>query len=157
MCLAAFCKQNIRFLKNEKWRLFCHYIEAQTSLKRNYHIKSPLITFVKVKRKTQLESWYVDSTKQLWKYETLESHIWKKSLYFDFWWKNSFMHKLVIWSLYFWCYELESCNYCLKCWVIWLLLPQTPHICFLYNCWVFIPCRKEEIYSLEVGKSVFLP
>ena len=28
---------------------------------------------------------------------------------------------------------------------------------FLYNCWVFIPCRKEEIHSLEVGKSVFLP
>ena len=25
--------------------------------------------------------------------------------------------------------RLESCNYCLKCWVIWLLLPQTPRIC----------------------------
>ena len=25
--------------------------------------------------------------------------------------------------------RLESCNYCLKCWVIWLLLPQTPCIC----------------------------
>ena len=25
--------------------------------------------------------------------------------------------------------RLESCNYCLKCWVIWLLLPQTLRIC----------------------------
>ena len=25
--------------------------------------------------------------------------------------------------------RLDSCNYCLKCWVIWLLLPQTPRIC----------------------------
>ena len=27
---------------------------------------------------------------------------------------------------------------------------------FLYNCWVFIPCRKEEIHSLEVEKICFL-
>ena len=33
--------------------------------------------------------------------------------------------------------RLLSCNYCLSCFVIWLLLPQTPHICiffwWLYN------------------------
>ena len=33
--------------------------------------------------------------------------------------------------------RLLSCNYCLLCFVIWLLLPQTPHICiffwWLYN------------------------
>ena len=27
--------------------------------------------------------------------------------------------------------RLESCNYCLKCWVIWLLLPQSPSICII--------------------------
>ena len=34
--------------------------------------------------------------------------------------------------------RLLSCNYCLSCFVIWLLLPQTPRICILLmNC--FLP------------------
>ena len=45
------------------------------------------------------------------------------------------------------CYSLG----CLKC------VESLKVNYFLYNCWVFIPCRKEEIHSLEGGKSVFLP
>ena len=57
--------------------------------------------------------------------------------------------------------RLLSCNYCLSCFVIWLLLPQTPRICILQNkcninSFYFIKWKNECIWWYISGIFVYM-